>query len=82
MEDNRESRSRWCRCRPSDCATRDFGAADAGTGSDIDAADVDHSQPFSNRIAGQYRRRASRARPQPEARYQWHGARHPNRRTG
>lgn len=82
MEDKRESRSRWCRCRPTDCAKRDFGPADAGWGTDPDAADMDHSRPFSNRTAGQYRRRASRARPQLDARYQWHGARHPNRRTG
>ena len=81
MNNNRESRLRWDRCHSTECTTR-RAESDVSSGTNLDIANSDHPRPFSNRIASRYRRRASRARPQPEARYQWHGARHPNRRTG
>lgn len=81
MKYNRESYSRWCHCRATDCATG-LEPCDAGSCPDAGVFDADRSRAFPCGMAGRYRKGASRARPQPAVRYQWHGARHPNRRTG
>ncbi len=82
MNDNRDSRSRWCYCRSTGCTGMDIAPFEAGVSADEDTLSIDRSRPFSSRIAARYTRRASRARPQSDIHYQWHGARHPNRRTG